>query len=83
MLDDIRRGEPKYDLIMPSLANFLREDLPEIQRQMKQLGPMKAMIFKGVGPGGSDIYQVKFENGEVECRLMLASDGMIVLLGFS
>ena len=83
LLDDMRRGEPKYDQIMPSLANFLREDLPGIQGQMKQLGAVKAMAFKGVGPGGSDIYQVKFENGELECRIMLASDGKIVLLGFS
>jgi len=83
LLDDMRRGEPRYDQIMPSLANFLREDLPGIQGQMKQLGAVKAISFKRVGPGGSDIYQVKFENGEVECRIMLASDGKIVLLGFS
>jgi CubicO group peptidase (beta-lactamase class C family) len=82
LLDDMRRGEPKYDLIMPSLANLLREDLPDLQGQMKQLGAVKTIAFKGVGPGGSDIYQVKFESGEMECRLMLASDGMIVLLGF-
>src|SRR5450432_153971 len=83
LLDDMRRGEPRYDQIMPSLANFLREDLPGIQGQMKQLGAVKAISFKRVGPGGSDIYEVKFENGEVECRIMLASDGKIVLLGFS
>lgn len=83
LLDDMRRGEPKYDQIMPSLANFLRQDLPEVQGEMKQLGAVKTMAFKGVGPGGADIYQVKFENGEMECRIILASDGTIVLLGFS
>ena len=83
LLDDMRRGEPKYDQIMPSLANFLREDMPEIQRQLKRLGAVKTVAFKSVSPGGSDIYQVKFENGEIECRLMLASDGTMVLLAFS
>jgi hypothetical protein len=83
LLDDMRRGEPKYDQIMPSLANFLRQDLPEIEGEMKELGAVKAVAFKGVGPGGADIYQVTFESGNMECRIMLASDGTIVLLGFS
>jgi hypothetical protein len=82
LLDDIRRGEPKYDQIIPSLANFLRQDLPEIQGEMKKLGALKAMAFKGVTLGGADIYQVTFENGEMVCRIILSSDAKIVLLGF-
>ena len=35
------------------------------------------MTFKGVGPGGADIYTVKFENGSLEYRLWLAPDGKI------
>jgi len=83
LLDDIRRGEPKYEQILPSLASFLRQDLPTIQADMKRRGGVKSMVFKGVSPRGSDIYQVTFENGNMECRLMLASDGTIILLGFS
>lgn len=83
LLDDMRKGEPKYDQILPSLAGFLREDLPELQGEMKRLGAMKSMAFKGVSPRGSDIYQVTFESGNMECRIMLAGDGTIVLLAFS
>jgi hypothetical protein len=82
VLDDIRRGEPKYDQILPVLAGMLRDDLPELKANLERLGAFKSMAFKGVGPGGADIYQVKFEKGEMEVRLMLSSDGTIVLLGF-
>jgi len=82
LLDDIRRGEPKYDQIIPSLANFLRQDLPEIQGEMKKLGTVKSMAFKGVTLGGADIYRVTLEKDEMVCRIILSSDGTIVLLGF-
>jgi len=31
--------------------------------------------FKGVGAGGADIYQIKFEKGSLECRIWLGTDG--------
>jgi hypothetical protein len=33
------------------------------------------VIFKGVGPGGADIYQVNFENKSVDYRIWLGADG--------
>jgi hypothetical protein len=39
--------------------------------------PGRATTFKGVGPGGFDIYEVKFENGLIECRIGLTPDGKI------
>ena len=41
------------------------------------LGALQSVNFKGVGPGGADIYQVKFEKGSLEYRLALAPDGKI------
>jgi hypothetical protein len=35
-----------------------------------------------VGPGGADIYEVKFEHGSTEWRIMLESDGKIASVGF-
>lgn len=35
------------------------------------------MTFKGVGPGGADIYTVTFEKGVLEWRIWLAPDGKI------
>jgi Beta-lactamase len=33
------------------------------------------VIFKGVGPGGADIYQVNFEKGSIDYRVWLGADG--------
>jgi hypothetical protein len=82
LLEGIQRGEPKYDQMMPSLTNFLREDLARIESDMNRLGTIKELAFKGVTPGGADIYQVRFEHGDMQCRIMLARDGTIVILGF-
>lgn len=81
-VDDARHGNPQYDRMLPSLADMVRKDLPELQDDMEPLGAFKSMVFKGVSEGGSDIYQVKFENGEMEFRLGIASDGTIVLLAW-
>jgi hypothetical protein len=38
---------------------------------------MQSLTFKGVGPAGPDIYLVKFENGSLEYRIWMGSDGKI------
>ncbi|HEX7288018.1 MAG TPA: serine hydrolase [Candidatus Angelobacter sp.] len=82
VLEDIRRGEPKYDQVLPVLAAMLRDDLPELKANLDRLGAFKSITFKSVGQRGADIYQVKFEKGEMEVRIMLSRDGTIVRLGF-
>jgi hypothetical protein len=42
-----------------------------------QLGELQSIAFKGVGPGGADIYTCKFANGAVEYRIWLGSDGKL------
>ena len=49
---------------------------------MAQLGVLQSVTFTGVGPGGADIYQVKFEHGTTEWRIMLGTDGKAVSIGF-
>ena len=41
----------------------------------KALGAVESIFFRGVGPGGYDIYGVKFTNGSAEFRLLLGVDG--------
>jgi hypothetical protein len=41
----------------------------------KALGAVESIFFRGVGPGGYDIYGVKFANGAAEVRLLLGADG--------
>jgi len=38
---------------------------------------VESIFFRGVGPGGYDIYGVKFANGSAEVRLLLGADGKV------
>jgi len=40
------------------------------------------VTFKVVGPGGPDIYEVKFEHGSTEWRIILDPDGTVASVGF-
>ena len=44
---------------------------------MVQLGALQSVTFKVVGPGGFDIYQLKFENGSLDYRILLGVDGKV------
>jgi hypothetical protein len=46
------------------------------------LGAVESVFFRGVGPGGYDIYGVQFASGLAEFRVRLAADGNIEDLGF-
>jgi len=41
------------------------------------LGALQSVNFKGVGPGGADIYQVKFEKGPLDYRIWFGPNGKI------
>src|SRR5690242_16825884 len=41
------------------------------------LGAVESAVFKGVGPGGFDIYEVKFAHGSVQFRIGLDADGKV------
>jgi hypothetical protein len=77
MIEDLRLGKPDYDRMSPGLAAATRQQLPQLQSTLTQLGALQSMTFKGVGPGGADIYAVKFENGSLEYRILLGTDGKV------
>lgn len=64
------------------LANVTRQQLPQLQATINQLGAVQSVTFKGVGPGGADIYEVKFEHGSTEWRIMMQSDSKVASVGF-
>ena len=76
-IEEMRAGEPKYDQMSARLAQTTRQQLPQIKALLARMGSVQAVTFKGVGPGGMDIYEVKFENGLTEWRIMLTPDGKI------
>ena len=81
-IDEVRTGQPRYDLMSAGLADATRQQLPRLKAMIVQLGALESLTFKGVGPGGADIYEVKFEHGSTEWRIMLQADGKIASLVF-
>jgi CubicO group peptidase (beta-lactamase class C family) len=77
MIEELRLGKPNYDLLSSGLANATRQQLLQLQSMITGLGALQSVNFKGVGPGGADIYQVKFEKGSLEYRIWLGPDGKI------
>ena len=72
---DLQRGAPNYDRMTPWLAAKIRRQASELHTMFASLGAVEQIFFRGVGPGGYDIYGVKFANGSAEIRLSLAPDG--------
>jgi hypothetical protein len=58
------------------LANATRQKLPQLQSMITGLDALQSVNFKGVGPAGADIYQLKFEKGSLEYRISLGPDGV-------
>ena len=77
MIEDLRRSAPSYARMSPFFADKMRRQLPEIQSMLGALGAPELFFFRGVGPGGYDIYGVKFAKGSGEFRIYLAADGTI------
>jgi hypothetical protein len=78
MIDELQLGKPNYDLMSPGLADATRQQLAGIQSMLNGLGALQSVTFKGVGPGGADIYTVKFETGSLDYRVWLTPDGKVV-----
>ena len=72
---DLQRGAPNYDAMSMPLATKIRVRRPSCRPCSTAFGAVESIFFRGVGPGGYDIYGVKFANGFAEFRLLLGADG--------
>ena len=70
-IDDLQRGAPNYERMSAALAAKIRRQASELQAMFKAFGAVESIFFRGVGPGGYDIYGVKFVNGVAEFRILL------------
>jgi CubicO group peptidase (beta-lactamase class C family) len=77
VIGELAAGQPKYELMSPAFADVTRQQLPQLKGLVTQVGALESTTFKGVGPGGADIYEVKFEHGSMEWRIMLEPDGKV------
>jgi hypothetical protein len=76
-IDGLQRRQPNFDEFTPSLAEIARPQMPHIFEQIASLGALQSVTFKGVGPGGSDIYTLRFEHGSLDWRISLNAEGKI------
>jgi hypothetical protein len=82
LIEGLRSGEPDYSQMSQEFANLTRQQLPSLKVTVVQLGTVQSVTFKGVGPGGADIYEAKFDNGSAELRIGLTTDGKIAGVRF-
>ncbi len=81
-IEDLQRNVPNYERMSPQLADSVRRNASELHAMLTALGPPESIFFRGVGPGGYDIYGAKFANGFAEFRLLMGADGKIEDLVF-
>jgi hypothetical protein len=76
-IDDLQRKQPKFDQLTPEFAEVARPQVEHTEALITGLGALQSISFKGVGPGGFDIYNVKFEHGTLDWRVLIDIDGKI------
>jgi CubicO group peptidase (beta-lactamase class C family) len=81
-IGELQLGQPNYERMSSGLASVTRQQLPQLKATIAQLGSVESVTFKGVGPGGADIYEVKFEHGSTEWRILMQSDEKAASIGF-
>jgi hypothetical protein len=74
---DMQHGTPNYARMGDALAAAIRRQADHLHAMFVSLGPVESIFFRGVGPGGYDIYGVKFATGSGEIRILLGPDGKI------
>lgn len=62
----LQRGEPNYEEMMPAMAAAVRQNLSQIDDQIKRWGALKSVSFISMNPLGADMYTVRFEHAQVE-----------------
>jgi BlaR1 peptidase M56/Domain of unknown function (DUF3471) len=83
LIHDLQRSAPGDERIGQMAENVRRQaSLFNWHAMLTALGAVESVFFRGVGPGGFDIYGAKFANGLAEFRVRLALDGNIEDVGF-
>jgi hypothetical protein len=72
-----QRGAPDYERMSWHLADNVRRQIAQLHAMITALGAVESVFFRGVGPGGFDIYGAKFASGLAEFRILVGADGTI------
>lgn len=77
LIAQLARGEPDYAGMEDSGANQIRPNQAFYQKDAGRLGALRALIFRGVGPGGNDYYEAEYAHGWAFWRIGLSRAGKI------
>jgi serine-type D-Ala-D-Ala carboxypeptidase/endopeptidase len=81
LIDQMQRKQVDYEQFTPDFAVLARQYASSTDGLIASLGSVQSLTFKGVGPGGADIYEIKFDAGVIDWRIVLAPDGKVAGLG--
>ena len=81
-LEQLQRHHVDYEQLTPEFATVQRQNESLVEGSIASYGALQSVTFKGVGPGGADIYELKFENGTIDWRIVLAADGKVAGVSF-
>jgi hypothetical protein len=71
-------GDPRLE----QMAENVRRQVGPLHAMLAAFGAVESVFFRGVGPGGYDIYGAQFAKGFAEFRVRLAADGTIEDVAF-
>jgi BlaR1 peptidase M56/Domain of unknown function (DUF3471) len=70
------------DARLAPMAENVRRQAASLHAMLAAFGEVELVFFRGVGPGGYDIYGAQFANGLAEFRVRLGADGNIEDIAF-
>jgi Domain of unknown function (DUF3471) len=80
-IQDLQSSAPGDERI-GQMAENVRRRIAPLHAMLAAFGAVESVFFRGVGPGGYDIYGAQFANGLAEFRVRLAPDGSIEDIAF-
>lgn len=79
LLGEVASGKPNYDLLAPQMAAMMKEQLPQLHKDLLALGQVNTVTFANARMQGADIFDVKLANGALKCLILVGPDGKVAL----
>jgi len=78
-----QKGAPNYAAMAPPLASVVQKNAEMAIALIRKQGALKSLKFRSALPGGGNVYDAKFEHGDMEWVIApLTADGKIGHLAF-
>jgi hypothetical protein len=77
----MQRKQVDYEQFTADFAVLARQYASVTDGLIASLGAVQLLTFKGVDPGGADMYEIKFDSGVIDWRIIMAPDGRVAGVG--